>query len=53
MSCKYCRRFKKQSEEISLHIHQLNVDLAHAKLRLHLSEEQKKRMKEKLNLTNQ
>lgn len=52
MSCKYCRRFKKQSEEISLHIHQLNVDLAHAKLRLHLSDEQKKRMKEKLNLLN-
>jgi hypothetical protein len=44
LSCKYCRRFKKQSNEISLYIHQLNVDLANAKLSMHLSREQKERM---------
>jgi len=51
LSCKYCRRFKKQSTVISLHVHQINVDLSNAKLHMHLSDEQKKRMKNKINLT--
>ncbi len=44
MSCKYCRRFKKQSNEISVHIRKFNVDLQNAELKLHLTEEQKKRI---------
>ncbi len=48
MGCKYCRRFKKQSALISLQIHQLNVDLQSAQLKLRLTEEQKKRMKDNI-----
>jgi len=53
MGCKYCRRFKKQSNEISLQIHQLNVDLQNAELKLHLSEEQKKRMRNNIRSASQ
>ena len=47
-SCKFCRRFKKQSEYISMHVHRLNIDLENAKLKMHLTNEQKERIKRRL-----
>ncbi len=44
VTCKFCRRFKKQSEMISLQIHKLDLNFDKKELQLHLSEEQKARM---------
>ncbi len=49
LSCKFCRRFKKQSELISLQLDRVKRDVDANNLRLHLTEEQKRRLKEKLN----
>ncbi len=46
--CKFCRRFKKQSEFISYAIRQADRIPEKEGLRLHLTEEQKKKMKEKV-----
>ena len=48
--CKFCRRFKKQSAFISYALKQAAFP-DKENLKLHLSEEQKKRMKEKLPLS--
>ncbi len=46
--CKFCRRFKKQSEFISYAIRRADQIPAKESLRLYLTEEQKKKMKEKV-----
>ena len=46
--CKFCRRFKDQSEFISYAIRQADRIPEKENLRLHLTGEQKKRMKEKI-----
>ncbi len=52
LTCKFCRRFKKQSELISLQMNRLTQEINRNNLRLHLTEEQKERLKEKLNKNN-
>lgn len=46
--CKFCRRFKKQSEFISYAIRQANRISEKENLRLYLTEEQKKHIKRKM-----
>jgi hypothetical protein len=46
--CKFCRRFKQQSEFISYAIRQADQIPEKEGLRLHLTEEQKKKIKEKV-----
>ncbi len=43
-TCKFCRRFKVQSEFISLQIHTMDKNFDKKDLQLHLSEEQKARI---------
>ncbi|GMT46069.1 MAG: hypothetical protein IEMM0006_1901 [bacterium] len=46
--CQFCRRFKKQSEFISYAIHQADRIPKKENLRLHLTDEQRKRLKMKI-----
>lgn len=46
--CKFCRLFKKQSEFISYAIRQADSIPEKGNLRLHLTREQKQKMKEKM-----
>jgi len=46
--CKFCRRFKQQSEFISYAVRRADKIPESGNLRLHLSEEQKQKMKKKM-----